>query len=64
MVWTKTLLLQTRVDNHENQKELQILDIIIAGFEIFYFLIETRKATGFKSLQVNCWEINQVTSEY
>ena len=35
MVWTKTLLLQTRVDNHENQNERQILDIIIAGFEIF-----------------------------
>ena len=35
MVWTKTLLLQTRVDNQENQTEWQILDITIAGFEIF-----------------------------
>ena len=24
---------------------------------------KTRKATGFKSLRVNCWEINQVTSK-
>ena len=25
-------------------------------------LIKTRKATGFKSVRLNCWEINQVTS--
>ena len=24
---------------------------------------KTRKATGFKFLRVNCWEINQVTSK-
>ena len=40
----------------------QIPDVIIADFEIFQLLIETRKATGLKSLRVNCWEINQVTS--
>ena len=40
----------------------QIPDIIITGFEIFQLLIKTRKATGLKSLRVNCWEINQVTS--
>ena len=27
------------------------------------FKDETRKATGFKSLRINCWEINQVTSK-
>ena len=26
-------------------------------------LVRTRQATGFKSLRVNCWEINQVTSK-
>ena len=26
-------------------------------------IIITRKATGFKSLRVNCWEINKVTSK-
>ena len=25
---------------------------------------KTRKATGFKSLQVKCWEINQVISKF
>ena len=28
------------------------------------FVNKTRKATGFKSLQVNCRDINQVTSKY
>ena len=27
------------------------------------FLKKTRKAPGFKSLRVNCWEANQVTSK-
>ena len=27
------------------------------------FLNETKKATVFKSLRINCWEINQVTSK-
>ena len=25
-------------------------------------IIKTRKATGFKSLRINCWKINQATS--
>ena len=29
--------------------------------KVLYYL--TRKATVFKSLQINCWEINQVTSK-
>ena len=49
-------------DNHGNQNEGQVTDTIIAGFEIFQLLIETRKATGLKFLQVNCWQIKQVTS--
>ena len=27
-------------------------------------LEQTRKSTGFKSLRINCWEINQVSSKY
>ena len=49
--------LQTRDDNQGNQKEGSWL-------EIFHLLIETRKATGFTSPRVNCWNINQVTSRY
>ena len=30
---------------------------------IIFILKTRRKATGFKSLQLNCWEINQVTSK-
>ena len=56
--------MQSRADNQENQNERQVSDKTIAGFKIFHFLIETRKATGFKSLQVNCREIDQVTLKY
>ena len=27
-------------------------------------LNQARKATGFKPLRVNCWEVNQVTSKF
>ena len=43
------LLLQTRADNHGNQSES-------CWYEIFNLLIETIKATGFASLQLNCRE--------
>ena len=59
----KTLLLHTRDDNQGNQNEGHAPDTIIAGFEIFQSLIETRKASGIKFLRVNCWEINHVTSK-
>ena len=45
------------------QNEGQVSDTVTASFEIFQLLIETRKATGFKFLRENCWEINQVTSK-
>ena len=32
-------------------------------FAIVVFKKKTRKATGFKSLRVNLWKINQVTSK-
>ena len=56
--------MQSRADNQENQNEGQVSDTTIASFKIFHFLIETRKAAGFKSLQVNCWEIDQVALKY
>ena len=37
------------------------LDIFFPCLQQNYYL--TRKSTGFKSLQVNCWKINQVTSK-
>ena len=39
---------------------------MVHRFEILYFLFktQTRKATGFKSLRGNYWEINQVTSKW
>ena len=60
MVWMKTLLLQTRANNQGNQNEGQVPDTIIVDLKIFQLLIETRKATCFKYLQVNCCKINQV----
>ena len=53
------------VDNQEgHQNEGQVADIIIAGFKIFQLLIETKNASAFKFLRVNCWEINQLTSKF
>ena len=59
----KTLQLQTRADIQGNQNQVQACATKIAGFDILQLLIEKRKSTGFKSLQVNCWEINQVKSK-
>ena len=63
MVLSETLPLQTMADNQGNQNKRQTPETIIAGFEIFQLLTETRKATGFKSLRVNYWKINQLTSK-
>ena len=54
----ETLLLQTKADNQGIQNEGQIAGTITAGFKIFQLLDETIKATDFKGLHVNCWEIN------
>ena len=59
----KTLQLQTRADIQGNQNQVQACATKIAGFDILQLLIEKRKSTGFKSVQVNCWEINQVKSK-
>ena len=50
-------------DNQGNQNKRQTPDTIIGGFETFQLLTETRKVTVFKSLRVNYWEINQLTSK-
>ena len=42
----KTLLLKNKADNQEHKNEGQIPDTIIAGFEIFQLLTETRKVAG------------------
>ena len=38
--------MQTRADKRENQNEGKVPDAIIAGFEIFQLLNETRKTTS------------------
>ena len=42
MVWAKTVLLQARANNQGNQNEGQTPNKIIAGFDIFQLLIETK----------------------
>ena len=61
VIWTKILLLQMGTDNQGNQNGGQVPDLILSGFKIFWLLVETGKATGFRSLHLNYWEFNQVT---
>lgn len=67
-LWFKTnrkMWEAVNVDNQEgHQNEGQVADIIIAGFKILQLLIETKNASAFKFLRVNCWEINQLTSKF
>ena len=49
---------------HIQQKRRKTKEFLaLAFFEIFQFLVETEKATGFKSLLVY-WEVNQMVSKF